>query len=352
MAPESIVDRLTRLIAARGPIPVHEYVDEALYGSGGFYMAGGQAGRRGDFLTAPEVGPLFGAVVARAVDTWWREMGAPSPFTVLEWGAGPGTLARAVLAATPDVLSSGALRWVMVERTPAQRAQHLVHEQFDSVGPDDVPLVEAGVVLANELLDNLGFDIFERGIDGWAEIRVDVADRRFVERRGSEQPVDDMPTEGVAVGARVPRQRLARAWLGDARGMIERGRVVVFDYGGTTAELAARDGAWLRTHAEHSASIDWLTAPGSCDITTDVDMDQLQLDHPADRHDTQAEWLRRFGIDDLVEEGRDIWARRASIGDLAALTARSRIREAEALTDPEGMGGFRVLEWVVAADAP
>ena len=60
----------------------------------------------------------------------------------------------------------------------------------------------------------------------------------------------------------------------------------------------------------------------------------------------QAEWLRAHGIDDLVTEGRRVWQERAGIGDLAAVKARSRINEAEALLDEDGLGAFRVLEWI------
>ena len=49
-------------------------------------VTGGSAGRAGDFLTSPEVGPLFGAVLARALDAWWEELGEPAPFTVVEAG--------------------------------------------------------------------------------------------------------------------------------------------------------------------------------------------------------------------------------------------------------------------------
>jgi hypothetical protein len=62
---------------------------------------------------------------------------------------------------------------------------------------------------------------------------------------------------------------------------------------------------------------------------------------------TQADWLRSHGIDELVEEGRRGWDAGATTGDLAALKARSRVREAEALLDPEGLGAFLVAEWVV-----
>ena len=350
MAAGSIADRLGRLIEHAGPISVSTYVEEALYGDDGFYMSAGRAGRRGDFLTAPEVGPLFGAVVARAVDTWWRELDRPDRFTVLEWGAGPGTLARAVLAADPEVLSSGALRWVMIERSASQRELHPTHPRVESVGPEGAPsAIDAGIVLANELLDNLAFDIVELGADGWAEVRVALDAGRFVLRRSAEHVVADMATEGIAVGTRLPHQPAARAWLAEALDSIARGRVVVFDYGGTTADLVARDGAWLRTHAAHDGGVDWLAEPGACDITTDVELDQLQRHHPADRHESQAAWLARFGIDDLVDEGRAVWEASAAIGDLAALRARSRVREAEALTDPAGMGGFHVLEWAVGA---
>lgn len=350
MAAGSIAGRLGRLIEETGPISVSTYVEQALYGDDGFYMAAGRAGRRGDFLTAPEVGPLFGAVVARAVDSWWRDLGRPDPFTVLEWGAGPGTLARAVLAAEPEVLSSGALRWVMIERSAAQRELHPTHPRVESVGPERASsTVDAGLVLANELLDNLAFDIVELDADGWAEVRVALDADRFVLRRSPEHVVTDMPLEGIAVGTRLPHQPAVRAWLADALRSVARGRVVVFDYGGSTADLVARDGAWLRTHAAHDGGLDWLAEPGACDITVDVDLDQLQREQPADRHESQAAWLARFGIDALVDEGRAIWEASAGVGDLAALRARSRIREAEALTDPAGMGGFHVLEWAVGA---
>ena len=84
----------------------------------GFYGAGrGRAGRvGGDFLTSPEVGPLFGAVLARTLDEWWEELGRPRPYVVADAGAGPGTLARAVLAAGPRC--GEALDYVAVERPP------------------------------------------------------------------------------------------------------------------------------------------------------------------------------------------------------------------------------------------
>ena len=88
---------LAERISAEGPLSFSDYVAEALYHPHlGFYATGGRAGRRGDFLTSPEVGPLFGAVVARALDTCWTELGRPAPFVFVDAGAGPGTLARSI----------------------------------------------------------------------------------------------------------------------------------------------------------------------------------------------------------------------------------------------------------------
>ena len=81
---------------------------------------------------------------------------------------------------------------------------------------------------------------------------------------------------------------------------------------------------------------------GTQDITCEVAIDQLP---PFAANTSQADWLRSHGLEQLVEEGRRVWAERAHLGDLEAVKARSRITEAEALTDPAGLGAFRVLEW-------
>ncbi len=105
-------------------------MESALYDpEHGFYATGGQAGRRGDFLTSVEVGPLFGAVLARALDAWWMEAGSPRPFVVVDAGAGGGTLARSVLGAEPSCAT--ALRYVLVERSSPLRAAHAARVAAD-----------------------------------------------------------------------------------------------------------------------------------------------------------------------------------------------------------------------------
>ena len=69
-------------------------------------------------------------------------------------------------------------------------------------------------------------------------------------------------------------------------------------------------------------------------------LDQLAAVQEPDAVRSQAQFLALHGLDDLVAEGRRVWAERAGVGDLAAVRARSRVREAEALTDPAGLGAF------------
>jgi hypothetical protein len=118
----------------------------------------------------------------------------------------------------------------------------------------------------------------------------------------------------------------------------------VFDYvTATTAELAARPWReWLRTYRGHERGGHYLADPGSQDITAQVALDQLP---PPDSVTPQAEWLRRHGIDELVEDGKRYWQEHAARPDLAAMRMRSRVSESEALLDEAGLGAFTVCEW-------
>ncbi len=339
----SAADDIRRAIqSAGGAIPFVRFMELALYGTHGFYVAG-RAGRRGDFLTSPEVGPLFGAVFARLLDDEFERLGRPDPFTVVDAGAGPGTLARAVFAARPAC--TPALRYVAVEVAAAQRRDHPADvESRGELPPEPID----GMVLANELLDNLPFRLAV--FDGaWREAYVaEGAAGAFVETFAA--PIDPVPfvlPPRPPHGARAPLQDDAADWLRAATAIVRSGRVVVIDYARrTTAELARspwRD--WLRTYRGHTRGGHYLAAPGEQDITADVALDQL----PApDAVSSQAEFLERWGIDELVDEGRAAWAGAAATPDLRALAMRSRAREADALLDPAGLGAFTVAEWIVA----
>jgi SAM-dependent MidA family methyltransferase len=270
-------------------------------------------------------------VVARAV--------ADAP-VVVEAGAGRGALAAAVRAA------GFAGRYVCVERSAALRAAAADVEVVAELpsGPLD------GVVLANELLDNVPFALLERGPDGWLEVRVGPGPAEVLAPAAADDgALAERLAPEASVGGRVPLQRGAATWLASALSVLRRGRVIVVDYADTTASLASRPWLdWVRTYRAHGRGGHPLEAPGTQDVTCEVAVDQLAaLVRPPDRDTSQADWLRAHGLDDLVAEARATWHERAALGDLEALKARSRVGEADALTDPTGLGAFRVLEWEV-----
>jgi len=348
----SATDDVRRAIdAAGGAIRFDEFVSIALYGPHGFYTSAipsrestdasrtGRAGRRGDFLTSPEVGPLFGAVFARALDTWWTELGCPDPFVVVECGAGPGTLARTIFAARPRC--GAALHYVAVEESAAQRALHPPNVTSRSDMPND-PF--SGVIIANELLDNLPFRLFVFD-GGWREAYVAHDGLRLVERLVVSPEVPASLPGVAAHGSRVAVHDAAREWVNDAVSLLNRGRLVVIDYCSNTTSMTTRPWReWLRTYVGHERGVHYLASVGEQDITLDVAVDQLPRPTSVS---TQAAFLHAHGIEDLVAEGQAAWQRAASHPDLVALIMRSRIREAEALLDTSGLGSFSVLQWVV-----
>jgi len=337
-AAESITAAIS---AAGGAISFEQYMGLALYGERGFYQDGGKAGRRGDFITSPEVGPLFAAVVARYLDDCWNELGCPDSFDVVEVGAGPGTLARGVFDAQPACLS--AMKYVAVEISETQRALH----------PDFVESVEVfpnrnihGVVLANELLDNLPFKLFV--YDGaWKEAFVALGDGgRFVEVLRTVDSIPEVLPKSVPLGSRAPIQTAATQWLRDVAQNVSKGRVLIFDYcSDSTSEIAVSPWReWLRTYKEHERGVHYLLEPGTQDITTQVMTDQLMESVSGLTVCKQSDWLLNWGIDELVSEGSRYWEANKSAPDLFALKMRSRPTESQSLMDTNGLGSFMVLE--------
>lgn len=326
--------------ASGGSIPFEQFMSLALYGEGGFYATTGRAGRRGDFITSPEVGPLFGAVLSRAIDHVWKSLGQPDDFQIIEVGAGPGTLARSILAVHPQCLETG--NYIAVEVSPIQRSLHPDGVISVDVMPD---AIENGVVIANELLDNLPFElwIFD---NGWRKSYIIEQGDGFAEVLMNEQIPACLPSR-VPHGSRAPVHTTATQWLSETFSVLTNGSVLLFDYcTALTAEVASMPWReWLRTYSGHQRGSHYLRDVGEQDITTQVCIDQLVAVREPDAVRSQSQFLQRWGIDELVEEGKQMWAENASRPTLEAMRMRSRISEAEALLDEAGLGNFTVLEW-------
>jgi SAM-dependent MidA family methyltransferase len=120
--------------------------------------------------------------------------------------------------------------------------------------------------------------------------------------------------------------------------------LLLFDYcSASTEEIAITPWReWLRTYRDQGRGTHYLTDPGSQDITTQVMIDQLPAGFASL---TQADFLKQWGIDELVNEGTTYWKNIKHAPDVAAMKMRSRSSEATSLADSSGLGAFKALSW-------
>jgi len=259
---EEIAERIRATIRERGPITFAEFMEHALYGPGGFYEQP-PVGVRGHFVTSPHVHPVFSRLVGIALEELWAVLGRPVPLVLVEAGAGDGTLARELFGGFAR--ASIDVSYTAIETSAGARAalSNLagvnVLERLADAGP-----IEAGVLFANELLDNLPFRRARRR-DRLVEVRVGLQGERLVEVETPWEGAlpDTPPTIGeesiVPVGA--------LAFVGELAEALTRGYALLVDYGTETGP-----GGRFHGYRLHHVLEDVLDDPGSADITTGVDL--------------------------------------------------------------------------------
>ncbi|HEU4528617.1 MAG TPA: SAM-dependent methyltransferase [Actinomycetota bacterium] len=261
---EEVTARIVDAAREHGPITFKEFMEHALYGPGGFYETP-PVGREGHFVTSPHVHPVFADLMRFALLEAWDALGRPEPLRVVELGAGDGTLARALLVG----FEAGRVpvEYAAVEVSPGARERLVGLELAVLERADEVEPLEPGVVLANELLDNLPFRRVRRREDGLVEVRIGVQDDRLVE---VETPCDDdlaalAPPLEPDAEATVPVTAIE---LVDTLGkVLRRGYALFVDYGSTDGPAGEVHG-----YREHGVLADVLDDPGSADVTAGVDL--------------------------------------------------------------------------------
>ncbi len=315
-----------RIRDAGGSISFAEFMHYALYAPGlGYYSAGSRKfGADGDFVTAPEISPLFARVVARQCATVLRDM---PDGAVLEFGAGSGRLALDMLRALEAL---GALpaeyRILEVSADLRERQQRLLHEDLPAfadriVWLDRMPDVHRGVVVANEVLDALPVERFLRRGNGVYQLRVadEAGEFVFVDEPAPQILVSAVEAIERDVGAQLPHNYVsevslaAPAWLGDVAHTLEKGLVLLFDYGVSRREYYAADRGegWLRCHFRHRVHSDPLMLPGIQDLTAWVDFTAVAAaaaDNGLDvtGYASQAHFLLAGGIDEELQDMSDM----------------------------------------------
>lgn len=361
------------------------YMEMALYEPGlGYYSNPGQVfGAAGDFVTAPELTPLFGATLARQVSPWLKDPAlAGSGQVVLEVGGGSGMLAAQLLNALDNV-GHHEVRYLILELS-AERREHqrqtlksLAPGLMDRVGwLETFPETFAGVVVANELLDAMPVQLFEWQANAEAELQemgVTWVDGQFA---WAPRPADAVLTETVTAlrnrlgpeGAQwhspyrseiCPAQQ---AWMRTLADCMTAGVVLLLDYGFAAPEYyhPQRDQGTLMCHYRHRSHADPFLWPGLSDITAHVDFTALARAATAEGfslvgYTSMAAFLLNAGLldelADLPREPESFWFAQAQavqqliseaeMGELFKVIAfEKNLREAASVL---GFGGDRAV---------
>jgi len=334
----ALVELIRAEIASSGPIPFARFMERALTEPGlGYYATSDKRPTRdGDFLTAPELHPIFGWTVARQLDEMWQRLDRPDEFVLREYGAGRGALATTIKAE--------------LERMESGLTAALDYEAFDiqtgRLSPGTATSF-VGCVLANEFLDALPVHRVVQTEAGLREIYVDWQADRFVDVAGAiSDPRISERIEGgdaLVVGQQAEVSLAIPAWLSEVSASLERGYVLLIDYGLPTAEMRSesRASGTIRAFRGQHVSSDVLGAVGHQDLTAHVDLDALDADarasglNPLGRT-TQAEFLMGAGLEQVYGDARE----EADKDWQAALDLRAAMRR---LLDPQHMGKYAVV---------
>lgn len=303
-----------------GVIPFSEFMQMALYAPGfGYYSSDlRKFGAEGDFITAPEVSPLFAQCIARQVMDVLGDMDAPM---VLEFGAGSGVMAADMLLeleqleALPEqylILELSASLKLRQQDTIKEKAAHLLDRV---VWLDALPAEKiSGVVVANEVLDAMPVECF-RINDGAVE-------RLYVHCRNNEltaeykaadetiesavRTIEDRIETSLPEGYRSEFNPAISGWLESIAATLEQGMVLLIDYGYAAAEYyhEERQMGTLMCHYQHRAHADPLWYPGLQDITafvdfTDVAYSAVDAGFDVSGYTSQAMFLMGAGLDEL-----------------------------------------------------
>ncbi len=269
--------------AAGGRLAFDRFMDLALYAPGLGYYATGEApfGPAGDFVTAPSLGSVFGACLARPVAEVLDTTGG----AVLEFGAGSGVLCRQLMEQL-DALGRLPERYLVLETSAALRSS-----QMDEVARlpaalarrvewlDRLPAAPfTGVVVANEVLDAMPVTRFTVTGDGVAvdgvTVRGDDFDWCTVDATSGDGSLDALAARhALPPGYRSEVCPRASAWVASMGEWLGRGAAFVIDYGYPAAEYyhPERGRGTLQCFFHHVAHDDPLVLTGIQDITAHVD---------------------------------------------------------------------------------
>ena len=280
----ALAEDISAIIRRDGPVTFERFMEMCLYMPGkGYYSSGRETwGRGGDYITSMDVSSAFAGTIARELHEMWVLLGEPSPFVLVEAGAGRGWLTKGIEESI-ERISPGlndAVRFAIVEKNPALREPKTEKKAWYS-DIFDVPPFDRGCVLSNELIDS--FPVHKVVFTGGSlkEVYVGHDGSGFIETAG---PLSNPDIEGyfpfVGVepfeGMTTEVNLRAIKWIEKASELFHKGFVITIDYGLTAMELYApeRKGT-LMCHYRHTLNDNPYINVGEQDMTTHADFTAL-----------------------------------------------------------------------------
>ena len=301
-------------IAANGGwIPFARYMELALYAPGlGYYTAGARKlGREGDFITAPEMTPLYGQTLARQA-AQVLESGLDQ---ILEIGAGSGALAAALLAEL-ERMERLPRHYYILEVSPdlRERERDLLALQVPQllervIWLNRLPTLYQGLIIGNEVLDAMPVHMVRAGAAGVEEAGVGLQDRTFAWawRPAGAELLSAAAALQLPEGYRTENQLVARGFVRTLAQSMARGVILLIDYGFPAHEYyhAERSEGTLMCHYRHRAHADPFFLPGLQDITSHIDFSAVaragaEAGLELLGYTGQAQFLINCGITDIL----------------------------------------------------
>ena len=308
---EHIADEIR---AADGWMPFSRFMDLALFAPALGYYSGGshKFGASGDFVTAPELSPLFAQTLAAQVEQVMR-LSVPS---IVEAGPGSGTLAAELLLelelrnALPTRYGLLELSAELRERQGATLEARAPHLMERVIWLERLPARFSGVLIANEVLDAMPVDLLAWHASGVFERGVTLDPQGHF--RWQDCPAPMLLAEAaLALGVEPPYLseigRAARTWVASWGSTLEQGALLLVDYGFPAREYyhPQRSNGTLMCHYRHHAHDDPFLFPGLNDITAHVDFTAMAtagVDAGLECYGyiSQAQFLLNCGITDVL----------------------------------------------------
>lgn len=280
---QCLIDVIRRRIKQHGPMSFAAYMQSVLYQPGlGYYAAGAKKlGVSGDFVTAPELSPLFSQCIARQCCQVLEAMGGGS---IIEFGAGTGVMAADILLECQRLGCLPQYYYIIEVSADLRERQHALLSQRTPALLSRVKWLDSfpeqpidAVVLANEVLDAMPVEIFKQ--DGvLKQFFVDIREGRFTwvaDEINDAQLISAIDALNIqfSEGYQSEINLNIGPWLRSLFSSLQRGLVLLIDYGFPRHEYyhADRHMGTLMCHYRHHAHPDPFVYPGLQDITAHVD---------------------------------------------------------------------------------